>query len=402
MKRYFLAIILCVPLCAAVNVRNYGAQGNGITNDTAALNAAFQAGCSNNDSVYLPTGTYLIDPLTLLKGCGATFYGDGSSNTILRFQSNLVPGVIQSLWSFAGGSDKTLTIRNLALEGGHAALAGLSINGYSTVVITDVSSRNFGTPGYAQGHRSPFDGLYLINTEHATITASHFIGNERYGVELQAVHNSTVSNSEMSGNGGMGGVAEQNFEGPLDGPLTAEWLTNTLVNNGSGGIDVETDPNLPPAQGIFKGNQVINCGNNNWGSGWGLVIGMHSFGSIEGNEVDNFAANAPPSNYTNAIVYGQNGGPIDIFNNTVKGTKLYGIVGSSGLFPVTITSNTLANNGTGIFIYQSPGVQVLDNTVASSTGAGIAVYWSDGSAISGNQFTANSPDLVVNGAQTAQ
>jgi parallel beta-helix repeat protein len=397
LKRYLLSIILCAPLFATVNVRNYGAQGNGIDDDTAALNAAFEAGCAQSGSVYLPTGVYLVDPLAPLNGCAATIYGDGNAKSILRFRANLAAGRWQSLWSFTGGSEKTLTIHDLALDGQHAELAGLSIDGYSTVAITGISSYNFGTPGYAQGHRGDYDGLYLINSEHATINSSQFTGNERMGVELQAVHNSTVSNSVMSGNGGMGGVSEQNFSGPLDGPLVAQWLSNTLASNGSGGIDVETDPNLPPAQGIVKGNHVISCGNNDWGSGWGLVLGMHAFGTVQGNEVDNFAANAPPSNYTSAIVYGNNGGPIQILNNTVKGTKSYGIVGSSGLFPVTITNNILTNNKTGIFIYQSPGVQVSGNTVTSSASAGIAVYWSDGATISGNNFTNNSPDLMING-----
>lgn len=402
MKRYLLSIFLCAPLFATVNVRNYGAQGNGTSNDTAALNAALQAGCSQSEPVYLPGGVYLVDPLTVLSSCGTTIYGAGSAKSILRFRSNLRAGIYESLLSFRGGSGKTLTIHDLALEGRHAELAGISIDGYSTVTLTNVSSLNFGTPGYAQGHRASYDGLYLINTQRATVNSSTFAGNERAGVELQAVQNSTVSTSVMSGNGGMGGVAEQNFAGPLNGPGVAQWLNNTLANNGSGGIDVETDANLLPAQGIMKGNYVINCGNNNWGSGWGLVLGLHAFGTIDGNEVDNYAAQAPTSNYTNAIVYGRNGGPIQILNNIVKGTKSNGISGDSGLFPVTISKNTLTSNGVGIFIYSSPGVQISGNTATNNRTAGISVYWSDDSVVSGNLLSANAADLLINGIQAVQ
>lgn len=406
MKLYIgcLLLAVCAPLSATintrsatVNVKSFGAAGDGVTDDTAALNQAFQAGCSSSKSVYLPTGVYLVDPLDVLNGCGATFYGDGSNQSILRFRAGLTPGIVQSLWSFGGGSGKTLTILNLALEGTNAGLAGLSINGYSTVALTDVNIRNFGTPGYAQNHQSPYDGLYLINSANVTIDKSSFTGNERYGVELQAVHNSTVSNSTMSANGSMGGVSEQNFDGPLDGPLVAKWLNNTLANNGGGGIDVETDPSLSPAQGVFQGNQVTNCGNNNWGSGWGLVIGMHAFGLIQNNEVDNFAALAPPSDYSSAIVYGSNGGPIQILNNKVSGTASYGILGNTGLYPVAIKGNTVNANGTGIFIYDSPDVQIANNIVTNNVGAGVSVYWSDGSSISGNQYSANNPDLMIDG-----
>src|SRR6516225_2606988 len=130
--------------------------------------------------------------------------------------------------------------------------------------INRVSFNYFGTPGYSLGHKNDFDGLYIRNVENARVTDSQFTGNERYGVELQAVHSSTVENSTMSFNGSMGGVSEQNFEGALDGPLVAQWIDNSLIANGSGGIDVETDPKLPPAQGIMSRNQVIDCGNDRW------------------------------------------------------------------------------------------------------------------------------------------
>lgn len=405
MKVYsaFLLVCLSAPLYATVNVKSFGAAGNGVTNDTAALNDAFQVGCATSQSVYIPTGVYLTDPLAVLTGCGTTFYGDGSSSSVLRFNTNasLNPNVVQSLWTFSAGAGKALSINNIGLQGNHGTLAGLNISQYSTVNIKGLYISNFGTPGYAQNHRNPFDGLYLINSGNVAISYVSSIGNERYGIELQADHYSTVSNSTMSGNGALGGVSEENYAGPLDGPKVAQWLNNTLANNGGGGIDVETAANLPAVQGILKGNVVTDCGNNNWGSGWGLTLGLNAYGVIQNNEVDNFAAHATSTAYTNAIVYGANGGTIQIANNTVKGTRTYGILGNEGKYPVTISGNTVHANGTGIFIYDSPGVQLLNNIVTNNIGAGIAVYWSDGGAISGNQYSANNPDLIINGTQAA-
>jgi parallel beta-helix repeat protein len=214
---------------------------------------------------------------------------------------------------------------------------------------------------------------------------------------LQAVHSSTVQNSTMSLNGSLGGVSEQNFEGPLDGPLVAQWLDNTLVANGGGGIDVETDPKLPPAQGILRRNQVIDCGNDMWDAGWGLVLGLHSFGAIENNWIQNFAANASAGNYTNAVVYGSNAGPIDILNNTVIRTRSHAVLGQQGSSPVTISGNLLVDNGTGIFIYRSPHVKITSNTISNSAGSGIEVFWSYGSTIAGNYLYGNKYDLKING-----
>jgi parallel beta-helix repeat protein len=362
------------------------------------MNAAFQAACAASDNVYIPAGSYSINSLDPLYGCGILIYGDGSDATVLGIRSVVRP----TLWSFAGGYGKSLSFQDLALDGGHSPLAGLSIDGYQSVTLNRVYIHDFGTPGYAAGHHADFDGAYIINIETVQITNSQFTGNERSGVELQAVHYSTMSNSVMSGNGRLGGVSEQNFVGALDGPLLAEWFNNTVSNNGSGGIDVETDPNLPAAQAIIKGNQVIDCGNDSWDAGWGLVIGLNSFGTIDGNRVENFAAQASRGDYTSAIVYGLNGGPISITNNVVSGTKSYGIVGDSSSFPINISGNTLLSNGTGIFIYLSPGVQILQNTINNSSGPGIAVYWSDPATISGNQFADNLIDVLVNGRQALQ
>lgn len=393
LKRYLVLVLFYLPLWASVNVKEYGAHGDGVTNDTAALNNAFSTACASSDDVYIPSGIYLTDSLANLVGCGITFYGDGKNSSILKLRSVVAP----SIWRLTGGPGKVLTVQDLALDGGHLPGAGISIEQYQTVIIRRIASHDFGMPGYALGHKNSYDGAYIRNVESVRITDSQFVGNERAGIELQAVHNSTVSNSVMSANGGMGGVSEQNFEGPLDGPLVAQWLDNTLEANGSGGIDVETDPKLPPAQGILLGNHVVDCGNDRWDAGWGLVIGLHSFGTIARNSVEHFASYALSTNYASAIVYGRNGGPISVLNNTIIGTKSYAIVGDYGAFPVTISGNTLNNNGAGIFIYRSPGVQITHNTVVNSAASGIDVSWSKGSIITDNQVSGNLTNLKVNG-----
>ena len=392
---YLLLAFLCVPVSATVNVKDFGAQGDGKVDDTSALNTGFLSACSASEDVYIPAGKYLVNSFDILQGCGITIYGDGASHTILK----LIAPARTPMWTFDGSPERTLAlaIQDLALDGGHLGGAGVAIDQYQSVTIRRVSLHDFGTPGYSLGHKKDFDGLYIRNVENVHVTDSQITGNERYGVELQAVHSSTVERSTMSFNGGMGGVSEQNFEGPLDGPLVAQWLENTLVANGSGGIDVETDPKLPPAQGILRRNRVIDCGNDRWDAGWALVLGLHSFGSIEDNWIQNFAANAPASGYTSAVVYGSSAAPIEIARNTVIGTKSHAVLGQQGASPVTITGNMLLHNGTGIDIYQSPHVKITNNTISNSAGSGIEVFWSYGSTISSNILHGNKQDLKING-----
>src|SRR5438309_1286778 len=71
---YLLLVFLCLPVSATVNVKDYGAQGDGKFNDTAALNTGFLNACTASEDVYIPAGTYLVNSFDKLQGCGMTIY----------------------------------------------------------------------------------------------------------------------------------------------------------------------------------------------------------------------------------------------------------------------------------------------------------------------------------------
>lgn len=71
-----------------VNVRNHGAVGDGITDDTDAINTAIQYAKTNNiNKVFIPSGTYLINGTIVLTN-KLNIYGAGKNQTQLKNGNN--------------------------------------------------------------------------------------------------------------------------------------------------------------------------------------------------------------------------------------------------------------------------------------------------------------------------
>lgn len=67
----------------AVNVKNYGAMGDGKTDDTEAIRTARIAAITENKALYFPSGTYIVHgSIELWNNC--EIYGDGSRTVIKK------------------------------------------------------------------------------------------------------------------------------------------------------------------------------------------------------------------------------------------------------------------------------------------------------------------------------
>jgi len=67
-------------LAQTVSVKDFGAVGDGATNDTAAFVLALDA----SDSVYVPEGTYLVDTVKFLQRGGTSLIGQSKITTVLK------------------------------------------------------------------------------------------------------------------------------------------------------------------------------------------------------------------------------------------------------------------------------------------------------------------------------
>jgi hypothetical protein len=68
----------------SVSVKDFGAVGDNVTNDTAAIQAALTA--ATGKSIYFPAGTYKYSTLTI--AAGMRLYGDGASSRLYTTQTS--------------------------------------------------------------------------------------------------------------------------------------------------------------------------------------------------------------------------------------------------------------------------------------------------------------------------
>lgn len=94
------------------NVKNYGAQGDGVTDDTAEIRNAIAAVGSSGGVVYFPTGTYIISGPLFVHKNNTILRGENRDSTTLKFTKSLnesygtaAPSsdLNNSRWSWSGG-----------------------------------------------------------------------------------------------------------------------------------------------------------------------------------------------------------------------------------------------------------------------------------------------------------
>lgn len=101
-----------------ISVKDFGAVGNGIADDTAAVQAALVAAAGK--SLYIPSGTYLCGGLIVYSG--TTVYGDDPTTSILKAQATLGGSTPLLRNNITSGTayvyaDKGIQIRNLGFNG---------------------------------------------------------------------------------------------------------------------------------------------------------------------------------------------------------------------------------------------------------------------------------------------
>lgn len=140
-----------------VNVKNYGARGNGVVDDTAAIQAAIDD-CAVGNTLHIPMGTYLISStLNLNKGlilAGAGRGHEGATTVGSSFKWVGASGTILHINTGIGSTVHGWSLRDLTFDGN-------SVSGVTGIVL---GAGNLGTPRAAVG---TLDRLWLRNCLYA-------------------------------------------------------------------------------------------------------------------------------------------------------------------------------------------------------------------------------------------
>ncbi len=112
-----------------VNVKNFGAKGDGHTDDTKAFLAAIEA--CNNGAVWIPAGKYVLNDMLKITKSNLVLRGAGVDKTILYFPISLTD--VLPDWTLNGGGKRT---SNYSWSGGIINFKG----DYGTTLITNITS----------------------------------------------------------------------------------------------------------------------------------------------------------------------------------------------------------------------------------------------------------------------
>jgi parallel beta-helix repeat protein len=340
-----------------VNVKNlkYGARGDGVTDDTAAIQKAIDTIAGTGGTVTIPKGIFMINAVARNGRSGLSLGSDMSlrldPDAILKALPN--PAQEYSILLVSGADN--VNIIGGTLEGDRSTHRGtegewgmgLQISHSRKVVVAGVTARE------CWG-----DGFYVANASSGITFC-----------QVVADHNRRQGLSIVSGDGIL--VKDSTF-------------TNTQGTDPACGIDVE------PNDGKTVSNLVItDCTvTNNAGGGiaGGPPYTKRKAAFFTGSR---FSHNVVTGNKAAGILISACDGDI-IENNTIGSTEGYGLLLRSEALRMVVTGNTITGSTKdGIYLEDCAGTVVTGNKVSGNTGHGINQVSGCGAKVEGNLVSGN-------------
>jgi parallel beta-helix repeat protein len=430
------------------NVKDYGATGNGSTDDTAAINTAIAAATAAGGTVFFPAGTYMTTGITIDGKDDFTLLGSGpasiikmvanNSNNIIRIQNSTRFSVLDltldcNRANNTLGTDEDLQCGIHIVSSSAFLLRGLRLlNAHMSGIRTGLFNTDTGgctdgaiTNCYVNLGVTADQGIGIWHSQRISVTNCVVQQGGWGGIVLTRSDNCTVAgntcynNSYVISGGGGHGIA-------LEG---ARWSTvtgNICYGNEVNGIHLEVDPQTSAryvegctvtgnimhsnVHGIFLGKTVSNTVANN------VIYSNTQAGIILAEDTTRciLDGNICKDNADQGIWL--KGSACQVQNNEVEGSALQGIVVQlashsaitnnhctnntlggievKGGTDLTVSDNVLTNNAQGIILQpdgatKSQRISITGNTCNGNANEGLILLSVTGASIAGNSLTHN-------------
>lgn len=201
-------------LAQVVNVKDFGAVGDGVTDDTAAFLAARSYVAANLPvTLHIPKGVYKYTDIQNWAYTGLTIQGDSDGGSILKCVSTLPNHTAFLMWAFESGSPSAPFVQkcnlvNIRVEGNSNTLYGIRAYGLARCNWENVTFAN-GKPTTGTAFQfnacniNKFSQL-MCSTDYGVMTSVPHFGivmdtGTRAGVGLGASTNNVFINAIMEG-----------------------------------------------------------------------------------------------------------------------------------------------------------------------------------------------------------
>lgn len=158
-----------------LNVKNYGAKGDGTTDDTSAINSAISKATAGS-VVYLPAGTYRITKRIYLKS-NMILRGDGSALTSLIFEGSNTLDRCIGVACWDGDQPTTYVTLTGGMTIGSTEVALSSVTGYAAGDIIEIEEDNDPSWGFSESWQARLAGqinrVTAVDTVNKRLALSH-------------------------------------------------------------------------------------------------------------------------------------------------------------------------------------------------------------------------------------
>ncbi|MCP1445554.1 parallel beta-helix repeat protein [Pseudomonas sp. GGS8] len=385
------------------NVQNFGAKGDGITDDTAAIQRAIDAAAAaGGGQVYVPTGTYIVsggvepsDGCLMLKS-NVYLYGDGMGASTVKVadgSDTKITGVIRSAY---GEETHDFGVSNLTIDGNRDNTTGKIdgwFNGYipgqagydSNVTLDSVEIKDCSGYGFdpheqtvnmviknSVSHGNGLDGFVADFLSNSTFENNIAYDNDRHGFNVvTSTHDFTMTNNIAYDNGGNGIVIQRGSE-DIPSPSNITITGGEVYGNGAEGVLIKMSSEVTVSGVDIHDN--TSAGIRIYGSTHVEIIDN----TLNSNSLGNPVPEIIIQSYNDTLgVSGKyfNGSDNTIQSNIIIGSNLstYGVAerNEDGTDRNAIIGNTISHTSNGAALVYGDGSYVSD-TVPMITVQGTA------------------------------